>query len=146
MLGSSLEQSTLAIDGMFCDHCPDNINNALSPYVQAMVVDDPVALDHLFVKFTYSPELPKGSIRHIIRKVQDLSSQFTLSIAHPMTLEDQSAKLQKRAGLSLLPIGSFCRCFHAFSRAIGDLSSSQPKRLDSVNSGVRSYRLFWWVV
>ncbi|AOW01133.1 YALI0B02684p [Yarrowia lipolytica CLIB122] len=91
----------LAIDGMFCDHCPDNINNALSSYGQAMVVDDPVALDHPFVKFTYKPELPNVTIRHIIRKVQDLSPQFTLSIVHPMTLEERSAKLQKHEQVRL---------------------------------------------
>lgn len=91
----------LAIEGMFCDHCPDNINNALSSYGQAMVVDDPVALDHPFVKFTYTPELPNVTIRHILRKVQDLSPQFTLSIVHPMTLEERSAKLQKHEQIRL---------------------------------------------
>lgn len=59
------------------------------------MVDDPVALDHPFVKFNYKPHLPDVTIRSIIAKVQDVSPQFSIRIVHPMTLEERSAKLQK---------------------------------------------------
>ena len=40
---------------MFCNHCPDIITQYLTNYGDAVVINDPISLDHPVIKFTYVP-------------------------------------------------------------------------------------------
>jgi P-type Cu+ transporter len=92
----------LKVVGMFCEHCPDNINEVLHAYGDALVIDDPIALDNPYIKFTYIPDFPTVTIRSILDKIKDVSPQFEVEIVHPMSLEERSALLARQEQRRLL--------------------------------------------
>lgn len=93
---------SLKVEGMFCEHCPDNINDVLREYGDAVVVDDPIALDNPFIRFTYVPHPPTITIRMILDKIKKVSPQFEVALVHPMSLEERSALLTRREQCRLL--------------------------------------------
>ncbi|ODQ68318.1 heavy metal translocatin [Nadsonia fulvescens var. elongata DSM 6958] len=92
----------LSISGMFCTECPEQINESLRLFGDAIVIDDPVSLSHPYVEFTYVPSPPTVTIRSILKRIGEISPQFNTSIIHPLSLEELSAQMARREQKRLL--------------------------------------------
>lgn len=93
----------LRVDGMFCPHCPERVNEALNRFGEAeLVVNDPISLRSPFIKFTYIPNVEKGvTIRTIIAEIlKEVSSgndsNINVSIVEEITLDEHLRKMAKR--------------------------------------------------
>ncbi|ODV86121.1 hypothetical protein CANARDRAFT_186980, partial [[Candida] arabinofermentans NRRL YB-2248] len=85
----------LKVNGMFCEHCPESINNKLLEFGDAITVNDPVSLKHPYVKFTYVPNPPSITIRNIIKEINELNPAFSLEIVKLASIEEHLNKLAK---------------------------------------------------
>jgi Cu+-exporting ATPase len=74
---------------------------ALKSYGDAVVVTDAISLSHPFIKFTYVPSPPQLTIRSILENIKRISEQFNITIVHPMSLEERSAKMAHREQIKL---------------------------------------------
>lgn len=91
----------LSVEGMFCQHCPDNVNRVLKGYGDVVVIDNPISLDSPFIKFTYTPDPPVVTIRSILDKIKAVSPEFKVSIVHPKSLEERAAEFKRKEQLAL---------------------------------------------
>lgn len=93
----SSREIQVQIDGIHCEQCPDRIVDAL-----ASAYDDKIELVELptsrqpRLKIRYVPEIPKRTIRDILRTVADVDKAFTVSVYHPPTLEERSWAMHRR--------------------------------------------------
>lgn len=63
----------LSVDGMFCKHCPEVINEYLADFGEAVIVDDELTLKHPFIKFTYIPNVETNvTLRRILHDLNHL--------------------------------------------------------------------------
>lgn len=92
----------LEITGMFCDHCPERVNELFSTFGNAVTVEDPISRHHPYIKFTYVPNVPATTIRSILAQVKDISPEFNVKIVHPPTLEERAQEMAMRERKSLL--------------------------------------------
>ncbi|KAK9468989.1 hypothetical protein V1512DRAFT_285193 [Lipomyces arxii] len=82
------------IDGMFCDHCPKRINETLKAYGKSIEIHSgAVSLQNNVIRMTYVPSVPSVTLRKIIKELQSLSDQFTLTVVHPPTLEERAQQI-----------------------------------------------------
>ncbi|KIY03385.1 uncharacterized protein Z520_00076 [Fonsecaea multimorphosa CBS 102226] len=90
----------LRIDGMYCEHCPENIRTAIqsalstasgSMYTitQLPTLKDPV----ITVTYRSSPQL---NIRSFIAAIDASHEALKASVYHPPTLEERSRRLQRK--------------------------------------------------
>ncbi|CDK28626.1 unnamed protein product [Kuraishia capsulata CBS 1993] len=85
----------LKISGMFCEHCPGNINNQLESYGDAVVVNDPVSLKRPYVRLTYIPTPSQITIRSILKDLNDLSPQYKVEIVKPISMDERLKRMVK---------------------------------------------------
>lgn len=86
----------LKIDGMFCEHCPEEINEYLSQFGESVVVNDPITLLHPFVRFTYIPSPPEITIRKLLDDIDELSPNFKVELIKGVSLEEHLKKMAHR--------------------------------------------------
>ncbi|KAK9453933.1 hypothetical protein V1511DRAFT_461517 [Dipodascopsis uninucleata] len=85
---------TIRIDGMYCEHCPQRINDALKEYEgQIEIHSGPVTRDNNIIRFSYIPSIPNITARAIVKKLSSISPEFTLTIVHAPTLEERALKI-----------------------------------------------------
>ncbi|CAK7903256.1 copper-transporting ATPase [[Candida] anglica] len=104
----------VSVDGMFCSHCPEIVMDYLNSYGEAVVIDDPITLDHPYIKFTYLPN-PESGI-HIRKFLDDIShleadstdplgykidknndeSSFKATLVQPISMDEHLRELSKR--------------------------------------------------
>ncbi|KAJ5085342.1 hypothetical protein N7532_010113 [Penicillium argentinense] len=87
----------IQVDGMHCDNCPQRIVDALtSAYGDKFELLEPPTSRQSRLKIQYVPEIPKRTIRDIIRTIADVDKAFTVSVYHPPTLEERSQAMHRR--------------------------------------------------
>lgn len=91
---NSSKTVSLAINGMFCDHCPDMINNIIKSF-DSVTINEPISLSRPIITFTYTPNTPKFTIRSIVDAITTQNANFKPTIVHPLTLEQRSQLLAK---------------------------------------------------
>jgi len=85
----------LSIAGMFCEHCPQRIVEAVkSSFSGQILVEKSPTLRDPIIEVTYTPQPPSLTIRHIIATIRDISDAFRVTIYHPLTLEQRSRAMQ----------------------------------------------------
>lgn len=63
----------IAVEGMYCSHCPDAILRYLNSYGNALVVEDKLSLKSPFLKFNYVSDIKRGiSIRKFLNDLNHL--------------------------------------------------------------------------
>ncbi|KAL8740982.1 MAG: hypothetical protein Q9190_006364, partial [Brigantiaea leucoxantha] len=101
----------LKVQGMFCDHCPPRLVEALrSAYLSSVTVEQEPSLKVPIIKVRYAPSPPSVTIRTILDALNNVDDRFTASVFHPQSLEERSQamqlsekrKLQWRLVLSLI--------------------------------------------
>lgn len=107
----------LLIEGMFCEHCPSKITDAVEkPFSDRVVIEKSSTQKDPVMKITYIPQSPSLTIRHIIAAIHDANDAFRVSIYHPPSLEQRSQAMQLHERRRLL-----LRLFLSFIVAIPTL-------------------------
>ena len=108
---------TIAIEGMFCEHCPENIMSVLKErFRDLIVVDQPVTFQNPRVRVRYTPSPPHLTIRRLVRAISSTHEAFSAKIWHAPTIEERSRAMQLREERRIL-----ARLFFTFLIAIPTL-------------------------
>lgn len=89
----------IKVSGMFCEHCPEAVIDILHRHGDAIVIDDPITLQHPFVKFTYIPSPPSFTIRSVIQAIKD--KNFEVEIIEDVTLDEHLRRIAKQETLKI---------------------------------------------
>ncbi|KKA29842.1 hypothetical protein TD95_000422 [Thielaviopsis punctulata] len=92
----------IRVDGMFCQHCPDRLDHALSGFGSRLKILQTPTIDHAILRVSYVPEAPHFTVRHIISAIEAADPAFTASIYHPPTLEERSKQIVAKHQRELL--------------------------------------------
>src|ERR1700722_11938981 len=93
----------IRIAGMFCDHCPQQVVEALlSSFPERIAIDKPPSHEDPIMKITYCPQHGTITIRGILAAIHGVSDQFIATIYHPPTIEERSRAIQLRERRRLL--------------------------------------------
>jgi len=84
----------IKVSGMFCEHCPEEINQILNSHGNAIVIDDPITLDHPYVKFTYIPSPPNLTIRSVLDEIKNVG-KFDVEIIEAVSLDEHLRRIAK---------------------------------------------------
>jgi Cu+-exporting ATPase len=93
----------IRITGMFCDHCPQRVLEALSSsFPGLLTVDKPPSSEDPITIVTYYPQQGIITIRGILATILDVNEQFEAIIYHAPTIEERSRAMQLRERHRLL--------------------------------------------
>lgn len=85
----------LKIDGMFCEHCPPRITEALrNRFSDAIEITKAPSLKDPIISVTYQPAAPDFTIRSIISTIDSANDQFRTKVYHPPSIEDRSQAMR----------------------------------------------------
>lgn len=85
------------IEGMYCHHCPDRIQEALrEDYGGDVEVEKEPTTDEPIMKLRYTARAPVFTIRSIFRTINAVDPAFYVSIHHPPTIEDRAKAMHIR--------------------------------------------------
>jgi Cu+-exporting ATPase len=90
------------LQGMYCEHCPSRINNALEIFGDKIQIEKAATLNSPITKITYTPDVPAFTIRNIIAAISDADPAIQPSIYHPPTLEERSRHIHAREQMRIL--------------------------------------------
>jgi len=91
----------LKIDGMYCEHCPPRILQALEGHQYLNVTKAPTLKDSL-MRITYTPQAPSFTVRDIVTTIKSLDPRFVPRIYHPPSLEERSQQMQRHERKKIL--------------------------------------------
>lgn len=92
---------TVHVAGMYCQHCPRKVIEAVVTFGDAVVVDKPPTLDMPYATFSYTPQAPSLTVRHIVSALSAADPAFTVTTYHPPTVEERSRQLVRRTMLRI---------------------------------------------
>ncbi len=93
----------LSIKGMFCEHCPPRITEAVQrSFSDHVVVEKEPTLRDPIMEVTYEPKPPNLTIRHVISTISKINESFSVTVYHPPTLEQRSQAMQLKERRRLL--------------------------------------------
>ncbi|KAF8857414.1 Cu2+-exporting ATPase [Acephala macrosclerotiorum] len=85
----------IKIAGMFCDHCPEHVLEALlASFPGLLKIDKAASLEDPIIKMAYCPQQGVITLRDILATVHNVDSQYKASIYHPPTIEERSRAMQ----------------------------------------------------
>ena len=87
---NSLRTIEIQVDGMFCQHCPSNVLNALRVFEDRIKVEKPLTVQDPVLKISYTPEIPTFTIRTILSAISQVDL-LKPSVFHPPTLGPYSS-------------------------------------------------------
>ncbi|PVI03069.1 heavy metal translocatin [Periconia macrospinosa] len=88
---------SLRIDGMYCEHCPSRVVEALDRFRGRLTVQKPATIEDPIIVIAYKPHSPDFTIRTILSTIPEADPAFTPSIYHPPTLEERAKLMHARA-------------------------------------------------
>ncbi|KAH7903511.1 heavy metal translocatin [Hygrophoropsis aurantiaca] len=85
------------VDGMFCQHCPTKILDALAKLTpQISVVKSITNYMDPVIEISYEPSPPDMTIRSIISAIKSVDTKFQVSLYRPPSLESRTRSMQLR--------------------------------------------------
>lgn len=85
----------LKIEGMFCEHCPPRVVEALeTKYPHIVSISQAPSLKDPIISITYEPVAPDFTIRSIISTIDSANEQFNTRMYHPPSIEDRSRAMR----------------------------------------------------
>lgn len=92
----------IKVDGMYCEHCPDNVMSALESALprkldgkQSYTVTQLPTIRDPIITITYRPSPPEFTVRSFISAINASHEAFKAGVYHPPTLEERSRRLQR---------------------------------------------------
>ncbi|KAG4423607.1 hypothetical protein IFR04_003289 [Cadophora malorum] len=93
----------IRITGMFCDHCPQRVLEALSSsFPGLLTIGKPPSPEDPIIMIIYHPQQGIITIRGILAAILGINEQFKATIYHPPTIEERSRAMQLRERRRLL--------------------------------------------
>jgi P-type Cu+ transporter len=93
----------IRITGMFCDHCPQQVLEALSSsFPGLLVIDRAPSHEDPIMTIIYHPQQGIVTIKDILATIHGINDQLKATIYHPPTIEERSRAMQLRERRSLL--------------------------------------------
>ncbi|KAF2636680.1 heavy metal translocatin, partial [Massarina eburnea CBS 473.64] len=87
----------IRIEGMFCHHCPETVLQKITErYVKERdlkIEGPPLSEKQPILHIKYTPVPPEFTLREIFRTIQDLNTNFEVSVYHPPTIEDRAREM-----------------------------------------------------
>ncbi|KAK3615476.1 hypothetical protein LTR56_026562 [Elasticomyces elasticus] len=87
---------SVRIEGMYCEHCPDRITEALGGLKQHIAVESAPTMKKPILTITYTPNAPDFTIRDILSAISATDGAFTSAIYHPPSLMERSKQMHAR--------------------------------------------------
>ena len=101
--GPQERRITLAIDGMFCKHCPSRIVDAVkSRYPGRVRIEKSPSSNDPTMSITYTPAPPDFTIRDIVSVIDSLNDLFRTKISNPVPTEQRAQEMKIREQRKLL--------------------------------------------
>ena len=86
---------TLKVNGIFCEHCPLRILEALnSKFSERVRIEKIPSLKDPTLSIVYEPCLPTFTIRDIVSTINSVNESFETLVYHPPSVEDRSKAMQ----------------------------------------------------
>ena len=86
---------TIAVDGMYCEHCPEKIMSALhNAFGNSIAVEQPLTLQHPQMRIAYMPSPPNLTVREIMKVISNEHEAFSTKIWHAPSIEERSRAMQ----------------------------------------------------
>jgi len=93
----------IRVAGMFCDHCPQRVLEALSSSFPGLLgIDKRPSREDPIIMITYHPQHQIVTIRDILATIDGVNHQLKATIYHPPTIEERSRAMQLRERRRLL--------------------------------------------
>ena len=93
----------IRVAGMFCDHCPQRVLEALSSSFPGLLcIDKRPSREDPITMITYRPQHQIVTIRDILATIDGVNDQVKATIYHPPTIEERSRAMQLRERRRLL--------------------------------------------
>ncbi|KAI9679883.1 MAG: hypothetical protein M1817_004898 [Caeruleum heppii] len=100
---TNLQRSVaIRVDGMFCEHCPTRIHDALQQVDRSIRVEKALTLDNPIVELVYTPRAPALTIRNIIACIAAVDAGFRVTVFHPPSIEERSKMMRDREQKGIL--------------------------------------------
>ena len=93
----------IQIDGMFCEHCPTNIQTALEKIFHGSIATlQSPTLKQAVISISYIPSPPQMTARQILKVIEGTHEAFTASLYHPPSQEQRTKTMRHREQRSIL--------------------------------------------
>ena len=93
---------SIAIDGMYCEHCPDKVAEALQQLNGLVTLEKAgTTKDPIFV-ISYTPHAPDFTIRAICSAIAAADSDLEPRVHHPPTVEERARQMHGRVQRRIL--------------------------------------------
>ncbi|KAI8680375.1 hypothetical protein NCS57_00318000 [Fusarium keratoplasticum] len=86
---------SIRIDGMYCEHYPRRVTEALNHFGNRVTIEKPVVIGKSIMTISYSPG-SDFNIRVILSAVSAADPAFSPTIYHPPTVEERAAQMHAR--------------------------------------------------
>jgi Cu+-exporting ATPase len=87
----------IAIDGMYCEHCPERILKAfLDATGDSVLINQQPTLKDPRISLTYTPHPPELTVRRFISVINSTHEAFSAAIDRPPSIEERSRAIQHR--------------------------------------------------
>lgn len=86
----------IKIDGMYCQHCPDRITDAIARLDRAITIEAAPTMQNPRMTITYQPRPPDFTVRDIILAISNADAEFQPKLYHPPSLAESARQMQLR--------------------------------------------------
>ncbi|KAK5112752.1 hypothetical protein LTR62_003850 [Meristemomyces frigidus] len=87
---------SIQIDGIYCEHCPGRITEALEYFGQQVAIKQSPSMKKPILTISYAPNVPEFTIRDILSKISAADPAFKLAIFHPPSVADRAREMHAR--------------------------------------------------
>lgn len=85
----------ILVDGIYCDHCPLRIKNALKrDFGEQITIERDLTISDPILEVVYLPHVPDFTIRRIFQTISGVDEAFKPSVYHPLSLEERSRRMR----------------------------------------------------
>lgn len=92
---------SIRIDGMYCQHCPGRVTEALSHFGNSVTIEISPTMKTHTTTISYTPHSPDFTIRSIVSAISAADQTFSPTIYHPPTVEERAAQMHSRNRLRI---------------------------------------------
>lgn len=90
----------IRIDGMHCEQCPGRIVHSMKD-IGSVAIEALPTLQDPILTVTYIPNPPQFTVRTLLAAITDIDASFSVTIHHPLTLEERARKMMAREQLHI---------------------------------------------
>ncbi|KAK0263337.1 hypothetical protein LTS09_002529 [Friedmanniomyces endolithicus] len=86
----------LRIDGMYCEHCPARVAEALEHLSQPVSIEQSPTMSKPILSISYTPNAPEFTIRDILTAISAADLALEVAVYHPPSITERAAQMHAR--------------------------------------------------